>query len=109
MLSEMLVGKPYRDKGDIEWFETSSETSTGRSWNDLLDSGIVDWKAFFDGTLCRDPADRMSASQAIAALKQRPSARKRRDRARAKDKQRHKSPSPPPLLPRTTYSPSSLS
>lgn len=80
----MLVGKPHRDKADLEWFATSTSQSCGRTWSDLLDSTVVDWKGFFDSTLCREVGERWDAAQAAIGLRKRPSARVKRDRARAR-------------------------
>jgi hypothetical protein len=97
LLSELLVGRPQRDKSDIEWFkyqqqhkqeeeEEAGEEHRLRTWGELLDSDVVDWKSFFDCALVADVSGRLSVEQAIVALRRRPSARKKRDRARAREK-----------------------
>lgn len=92
LLSELLVGRPCRDTADLEW-SAHAETPQRqrlRSWEDLLLSELVDWKAFFAGTLIADPLHRWDAAQAAAALRRRPSQRVKRERARARKQQQQK-------------------
>lgn len=93
LLSELLVGRPHRDRADIEWLPThhpqqpQQQPQQLRTWADLLVSDLVDWRAFFDGALVPDAARRWDAAQAAAALRRRPSVRQKRERARDKRQQ----------------------
>jgi hypothetical protein len=90
LLSELLVGRPHRDKSDIVWAATAADLEQQprlRTWSDLLVSDLVDWRAFFDGTLVADAAQRWDAVQAAAALRRRPSLRQKRERARDRRRQ----------------------
>ncbi len=89
LLSELLVGRPHRDRADIEWLPTQPHPPHQppqqlRTWADLLVSDLVDWRAFFDGALVTDATRRWDAAQAAAALRRRPSVRQKRERARDK-------------------------